>query len=110
MIHISLSAVGILTLVAFWFIFSKFGEPGWKAVIPFYNTYIWYKYTWGNGWYFLFLLVPIANIVFYILTMIKTAKAFGHNEGFAVGLIFLPPVFLLILALNEDRYLGYPVN
>ena len=110
MIHISLSAVGILTLVAFWFIFSKFGEPGWKAVIPFYNTYIWYKYTWGNGWYFLFLFVPIANIVFYILTMIKTAKAFGHTDGFAVGLIFLPPVFLLILALNEDRYLGYPLN
>lgn len=48
--------------------------------------------------------------VFYILTMSKTAKAFGHDGGFAVGLIFLPPVFLLILALNEDRYLGYPLN
>lgn len=110
MIHISFSAVGILILVAFWFIFEKFGEPGWKAVIPFYNTYIWYKYTWGCGWYFLFLFVPIANVVFYILTMIKTAKAFGHDGGFAVGLIFLPPVFLLILGLNEDRYLGYPLN
>ena len=101
MIHISFSAIGILSLVAFWFIFEKFGEPGWKAVIPFYNTYIWYKYTWGCGWYFLFLFVPIA---------IKTAKAFGHDGGFAVGLIFLPPVFLLILGLNEDRYLGYPLN
>ena len=110
MINISFSATGILMLVAFWFIFNKFGEPGWAAVIPFYNTYILYKYTWGNGWYFLLLLIPIVNIVIYIMTMIKLSKAFGHGGGYAVGLIFLPPVFLLILALNNDRYLGYPLN
>ena len=29
----------ILQVVAYWQIFEKAGEPGWKAIIPCYNTY-----------------------------------------------------------------------
>lgn len=29
----------ILQVVAYWKIFEKAGEPGWKAIVPFYNTY-----------------------------------------------------------------------
>ena len=34
-------AVGwyVLLAIAYWKIFEKAGEPGWKALIPFYNTY-----------------------------------------------------------------------
>ncbi len=27
----------ILQVVAYWKIFEKAGEPGWKAIVPFYN-------------------------------------------------------------------------
>ena len=43
----------ILQVIAGWKIFAKAGEPGWKALIPIYNTYIFYKivgmknYFWG---------------------------------------------------------------
>lgn len=33
----------ILQVVAYWQIFEKAGEPGWKAIIPCYNTYTQYN-------------------------------------------------------------------
>ena len=30
-------ALVVLVIVALWKIFEKAGEPGWKALIPFYN-------------------------------------------------------------------------
>jgi hypothetical protein len=101
-------AVAVLGIVAMWKIFEKAGEPGWAAIIPFYNVYVLFKITWGNGWKFLFLLIPIANLVFAIITMVKLAKAFGKSGGFAVGLIFLSIIFYCILAFDSSTYLGVP--
>ncbi len=101
-------AIAVLGIVAMWKIFEKAGEPGWAAIIPFYNLYVLFKITWGNGWKFLFLLIPIANVVFLIITMVKLAKAFGKSGGFAVGLIFLSVIFYCILAFGDAQYLGVP--
>ena len=101
-------AFAVLAIVAMWKIFEKAGKPGWAAIIPFYNIYVLFKITWGNGWKFLFLLIPIANIVFAIITMVKLAKAFGKSGGFAVGLIFLSIIFYCILAFDKSEYLGVP--
>ena len=101
-------ALAVLGIVAMWKIFEKAGEPGWAAIIPFYNIYVLFEITWGNGWKFLFLLIPIANIVFAIITMVKLAKAFGKSGGFAVGLIFLSIIFYCILAFDKSEYLGVP--
>lgn len=101
-------AVAVLGVIAMWKIFEKAGEPGWAAIIPFYNLYVLFKITWGNGWKFLFLLIPIANFVFLIITMVKLAKAFGKSGGFAVGLIFLSIIFYCILAFGDAQYVGVP--
>ena len=101
-------AISVLAIIALWKIFEKAGEPGWAAIIPFYNLYVLFKITWGNGWKFLLMLIPIANIVFAIITMVKLAKAFGKSGGFAVGLIFLSIIFYCILAFDQSQYLGVP--
>lgn len=101
-------AIAVLAIVALWKIFEKAGEPGWAAIIPFYNLYVLFKITWGSGWKFLLLLIPIANIVILIITMVKLAKAFGKSGGFAVGLIFLSVIFYCILAFDQSKYLGVP--
>ena len=101
-------AVAVIGIIAMWKIFEKAGEPGWAAIIPFYNLYVLFKITWGNGWKFLLLLIPIANFVFAIITMVKLAKAFGKSGGFAVGLIFLSIIFYCILAIDKSEYLGVP--
>ena len=74
-----------LMIVAMWILFKKAGKPGWAAVVPFYDQYTLYEITWGNGWRFLMLLIPIYNIVLAILTYIRLAKAFGKDEGIRCG-------------------------
>jgi len=101
-------ALGVLAIVALWKIFEKAGEPGWAAIIPFYNAYVLFKITWGSGWMFLLMLIPVVNIVIAIIAMVKLAKAFGKSGGFAVGLIFLSVIFLSILAFDQSQYLGVP--
>ena len=96
----------VLIIVAIWKIFEKGGEPGWKAIIPFYNIYTEYKMFWGNGWLFLLTLIPIVNVVVGIILLNKMSKAFGHGVGFTLGLIFLPYIFMAILGFNGDEYLG----
>ena len=83
----------ILEVIGMWKIFDKAGEKGWKAIIPIYNLYILFKITYGAGVYFLLLLIPIADIVFWIIMDVKLAKAFGYGIGFTLGLIFLEPIF-----------------
>lgn len=96
----------VLVIVAVWKIFEKAGEPGWKALIPFYNIYTEYKMFWGNGWLFLLTLVPVVNVVVTFMMLHKMSKAFGHGIGFTLGLIFLPYIFMMILGFNSDEYLG----
>lgn len=101
-------ALGILGIVCSWKIYAKAGQPGWGALIPIYNVYLLFKITWGNGWYFLLTLIPIANVIIAILTQVKLAKVFGKDGGFAVGLIFLSFIFLPILAFDKSEYVGVP--
>jgi hypothetical protein len=46
-------AVAVLAIIGMWKVFEKAGEPGWAAIIPFYNAYVLFKITWGEGWMFL---------------------------------------------------------
>ena len=38
-------AIAILGIIAMWKIFVKAGEPGWAAIVPFYNIYTLFKIT-----------------------------------------------------------------
>lgn len=99
--------IAVFMIVCMWKIFIKAHEEGWAAIVPFYNTYVLYKITWGNGWFFLLLLIPFANFLIYIITLVKLAKVFGKGGGFACGLIFLPVIFFPILAFSKDiEYVG----
>ena len=53
---------------------------------------------------FLFAGAGIAMAVLEIIAMVNLAKRFGKSGGFAVGLIFLAPIFLAILAFDQSRY------
>ena len=101
--------IAALMVASLWLLFKKAGEEGWAAIVPFYNLYILFKITWGNGIMFLLLLIPIANIVIMIITYVKLAKAFGKGGGWACGLIFLGFIFLPIMAFSKDIvYVGVP--
>lgn len=96
----------IFLFACMWILFKKAGHAGIKSIIPIYNIYTIYKIAWGNGWIFLLLLVPIVNIVVSIIHNFKLAKAFGHGFLFSLGLLFLPLIFIPILALGSSQYQG----
>ena len=117
--------IAILVIVAMWKIFQKAGEPGWKAIIPFYNSYTMYKIVWDTKFFwinfglgvltgiinllpplaFIGYIVSIATFVIEVMLLNKLAKSFGHGTGFTIGLIFLPYVFFLILGFGSDEFI-----
>ena len=105
--------ISVYAIVAIpkWKLFEKAGRPGWGALIPYYNEYVLYDITWGNGVLFLLSLIPGAGLVFWIITRVKMAQAYGKGGGFACGLVFLYIIFLYIMAFSDDIvYIGVPGN
>ncbi len=98
--------VFVLSIVAYWRIFEKAGEAGWKSIIPIYDVYILFKIAWGKGWMFLLLLIPVVNIVIYIMMLYKLNKAFDKGVGFFILLLLLPNIGYLILAFDGSEYIG----
>ena len=96
----------VIALISHWFIFKKAGEEGWKAIIPFYNYYTLCKIVIGNGWPFLICFIPCVNIVFGIYITVMICTAFGKSTLFKIGAVFLPIIFIPILAFNSDTYIG----
>ena len=92
-------------IAAQWKLFAKAGEPGWAALVPIYNMVVMMKIAGKPEWWVILLFVPIANIVAIIIMYIGLARNFGRGDGFAVGLIFFPYIFLLILGFDSSRYL-----
>lgn len=130
-----LSVVGTILFYIFYAIggyrvFSKCGEAGWKAFIPFYNTYIQYRLTWKPVMAIPAIVLPIlssqlsavagdsamvsalsiicglAAAIVLLLGNINLAKSFGHGVGYGLGLYFLQPIFIMILGFGSDEYVG----
>ena len=98
--------LAIIFIVAGWMIFSKAGRPGWAAIIPIYSTIV-LLWIVGRPWWWIFLMmVPILNIIILFIVANDLSNAFGHGMGFTLGLIFLAPIFFLILAFGSSEYRG----
>ncbi|HUP46738.1 MAG TPA: DUF5684 domain-containing protein [Thermoanaerobaculia bacterium] len=103
-------AVLVLMIAAMWKVFEKAGEPGWAAIIPIYNLYVMLKIAGKPGWWLLLMLIPFVNVIVAILMYVSFAQAFGKGVGFALGLMFLGPVFFPILAWGDSRYHALPAT
>lgn len=103
---IVLLALCVLFIVAAWRIFAKAGEPGWACLVPFYNAYVMFKITWGNGLFFLLMLIPFVNFVIGLITTYKLCKVFGHGVGFFILMLFFSPIMTLVLAFGDSEYQG----
>ncbi len=96
--------IAVFFIACYWIVFTKAGYPGWGAIIPFFNYYIMMKVAGKPGWWLILLFIPIVNIVVWIIVALATAKAFDKTALFGVGLIFLPFIFIPILAFGSATY------
>jgi len=101
-------ALVVLIIAGVWKTFVKAGQPGWAAIIPFYNIYIMLKIANKPGWWLLLFFIPVVNIVIGIIVAIEIAKAFGQGAGFGIGLAFLGFIFYPILGFGDAKYQGVP--
>jgi len=105
--------VGLVVLVGMWKAFSKAGQPGWAAIIPIYNLVVLFRIAGQSGWLaltFLLNFIPVVGglawLGIVIWNHVNVSKRFGHGVGFALGLVFLSPIFWLILGFGSSKYVG----
>lgn len=101
--YIVLYLIGAL---AFYGVFKKAGHAPWAAFVPIYNYYVLLKVVGRPGWWLILYLIPIVNLIVWIVVMIDLAKSFGKGGGYAVGLIFLFWIFAMILGFGSAEYRG----
>ena len=94
----------VFAIVEWWMLFVKAGRPGWAAIIPIYNIYTLIKISGHSGWWLLWMLIPIVNIIAGIIIWVDVAKKFGKGVGFGLGLIFFNFIFAGILAFGSSTY------
>jgi hypothetical protein len=99
-------AVMILIIAACWKVFAKAGQPGWAAIIPLYNIYVWCKIVGRPGWWVILMLIPFVNFIIAIILSIDLAKSFGKGAGFGIGLALLGLIFWPILGFGSAQYQG----
>jgi hypothetical protein len=52
------------------------------------------------------MLIPLVNLIIWIILCIDVAKSFGKGTGFGIGLLLLPFIFFLILGFGSAQYQG----
>jgi len=105
--------VGLVVVIGMWKTFSKAGQPGWAAIIPIYNLVVLFRIAGQSGWLALAILLNFIPVIgglawlgIVIWNHVNVSKRFGHGVGFALGLVFLAPIFWLILGFGSSKYVG----
>lgn len=128
----------VLHVIAYWKMFTKAGEKGWKSIIPIYNMYIAFKIAWKDGkafWIYLIAtfatgivssfvvnadgssniiaallatVVSIVALVWAIRFSIKQAHAYSKGTGCGILAIFFPNIMTLYYAFASSAVYAGP--
>ena len=110
----------IVAVAGLWKMYTKAGEPGWAAIIPLYNWWVWVKIIGRPRWWFwamvaaillswiplLGWLVTIVVAVLWLLGCLDMARAFGHGLGYGLLLWVVPMIMAPVLGFGSSRYVG----
>ena len=94
----------LLVIIANWKIYEKANQPGWACIVPVYSTLVLLRIVGKPWWWLLLLIIPYIGLIWHIWTVNLLSKKFGKDEGFTIGLIFLPFIFYPILGFGNSKY------
>ncbi len=100
-------AIIALIIAGMWKSFEKAGKPGWAAIIPIYNVIVLLQIVGKPLWWVVLFLIPIVNIIAYIIVSMDFAECFGKSKGWGFGLlVILPFVGYPILGFTDVQFKG----
>ena len=99
-------AILIVTIIGCWKAYSKAGQPGWSCIIPIYNMIVWLQICGRPIWWFILLLIPVVNIIIFLIVCIDFAKSFGKGAGYGIGIFLIPFVFQPMIGFGSASYQG----
>lgn len=118
--------LAVFSFIAWCRIFIRTGLPWERMFVPIYGRYWQYNIA-DCGWLFWILVacgifagflpalfrswIPLSVIgaivlVLQILYLRKLASVFGRGFGFTLGLIFLHPLFIILLGFGKNEFQG----
>lgn len=124
----------IIQIIAYWRIFTKAGQAGWKCLVPILSQYTAFKAFWKPSMFAAAVMIAAADVLFITLASLfaeltfilmwlimltsaatlimgaafthKLSRAFRHGVPFTIGLLLLQPIFILVLAFGSSEYHG----
>ena len=97
----------VAIVLAFYKLFFQAREKSWAFIVPIYNVYVLLKLIYGDGRRIIFLIIPILNILTFVMMHLRLAEIYGRTKAFAVGLMLCPFVFYPLLAYDgRSSYSG----
>jgi hypothetical protein len=94
-------------IIANWKIYKKAGQPGWAAIVPFYNIYVLMEIIGRPGWWLILFFIPVVSFVIGIIVALDLARVFGKSPAFGViGLWLFSIVGYPMLAFGKSQYVG----
>ena len=94
-------AICLLSLVGMALTFAKAGKPGWGVLIPIYNIVLLLQIAGRPLWWIVLFLIPVVNVVTFVVVSVDIARAFGKGSGFGWGLACLGFLFFPILGFGD---------
>ena len=74
-------AIITVMIVATWKLYKKAGEPGWAAIVPFYNSYIMYKISGKKNLFWGSLVCGIGTAISYAVMLIEAYEPDPYYYG-----------------------------
>ena len=108
MIYIILLALLVPFYIGLWKLFQKAGRKGWEAIVPLYNIIVLLKIVGRPLWWFIMLLVPVINLIFFAAVLSDLYRSFGrHSFGaHTLGILFFFIYTPYIAFSEKTAYLG----
>ena len=113
-----LIAYCVFAIVGTWKLYVKAGQPGWKSIIPFYNTYTLVEMVGLNWYWFLLALAPtiisilgidslsfvgsIASVFANVMICYNMAKKLHKDTGWIVLAVIFNGIVVPLLGYSKN--------